>query len=180
MTPEEIERLKTYAEERMVDEYEYTEWFYVAEKLETHDMKGLTAWFESPQCDFQTPPFYFMALDRWSLEIADDKEKVTDELAECIVASDQGAEYILEDDNGHRYVTWRGGFGYDRWSFDEGTMTCMQLEQANESFMELFQEPEFVYWKAFQTWADKTPNPHGEGFDFPKGRSYWPRVDKDE
>ncbi|KAK5796699.1 hypothetical protein VI817_005983 [Penicillium citrinum] len=180
MTPEEIERMKSYAEERMVDYSEYTEWFYVADKLESPDMKGLTAWFESPQCDFKEPPFYFMAVDRWSLEIANDEEEITDTWAECIVASDQGAEYVLEGDNGYPYVSWRGGFGYDRNSFEEGTEICMALEQANERFMELFRGAEFVYWKEFQSWADKTPNPRCEGFEFPEGRAYWPSVDWDE
>ncbi len=178
MTPEEFERLRSYAEDRMVEEYEYSEWFHVADKLESPDMKGLLAWFESPHCDFAHPPPFFLAVDRWSLEVADDEEPITDLWAECIVASEEGGEYKLRDDKEKIYAYWGAGYGSDRMDFEDAIRVCMNLEQRNMCLMELFHGGvEYDNWKALQPWADRTPR--FEGFKTPEGRAYWPSEEWD-
>ncbi|KAJ5973856.1 hypothetical protein N7481_011066 [Penicillium waksmanii] len=177
MTPEEFERLRSYAEERMVDQYEYSEWFHVAEKLESPDMKGLLAWFESPDFDFDHPPPFFLAVDRWSLEVADDEEPITDLWAECIVASEGGEGYYLTDDKEDRYASWHAGYGSDRMDFEDAIIICMNLEQRNRSFVELFHGAEYDHWKALHSWADGTPR--FGGFECPEGRAYWPSEEWD-
>lgn len=177
MTPEEFERLRSYAEERMDNEYENTEWFHVADKLDSPDMKGLLAWFESPDCHFAHAPRFFLAVDRWSLEVADDQEPITDLWAECIVASEEGGAYGLSDDQNNTYACWSAGYGSDRMEFEDGIMVCMNLEQRNRAFMEMCPSTEYDYWKALQTWADETPR--FQGFENPEGRAYWPSEEWD-
>ncbi|KAJ5763980.1 hypothetical protein N7533_002661 [Penicillium manginii] len=172
MTAEEFERLRSYAEERLVDDYQDTEWFYVAEKLESPDIKGLLAWFETPDCDLVHPPSYFIAVDRWSLEVADDEEEVTDLWAECIVASEQSGEYRLIDDRRTHYAYWCAGYGSDRRAFEDAIQICMHLSQANMYFNESVHAEEYYSWKAFESWADRTPR--FEGFESREGRAYWP------
>jgi hypothetical protein len=177
MTPKEFERLRSYAEDRMADQYEFSEWFHVAGKLESPDMKGLLAWFESPGCDFDHPPRYFIAVDRWSLEVADDEEPITDLWAECIVASQDGEEYSLRDDKQDHYAYWRAGYGSDRMDFEDAINICMNLEQRNMGFSELHHSAECDNWKALQAWADRTPRFHG--FECPEGKAYWPSEEQD-
>lgn len=176
MTPEELERLASYAEDRMVDEYENTQWFNVADKLKSPDMKGLLAWFESPQCDFPNPPSYFLAVDRWSLEVADDQSKFSDLWAECMVASEEGGAIYLRDDEHNNYASWTCGYGYNRESFEDGVGICTNLSQGNQSFSELVQGPEYLYWKASKQWAENAPRHFHDGFILPEGKAYLPSV----
>lgn len=178
MTPEEIERLASYTEDRMCEEYENTEWFNVAEKLTSPDMNGLLAWFESPQCDFSQPPSYFLAVDRWSLEVADDQSQFSDLWAECIVASEEGGAVDLGDNEQNNYAFWTSGYGYDRQSFEDGVGSIgTNLSQRNRPFFELVRRPEYFYWKAFaKQWAENAPRDFHDDFIKLEGKAYLPIV----
>lgn len=56
MTPEELERVVEYAKDRMYHRFEDIEWFNIADKLESPNIKGLLTWLESQECDFVAPP----------------------------------------------------------------------------------------------------------------------------
>lgn len=82
-----------YAKEIKYHEFEDIEWLNIADKLQSPHMKGLLTWLESQECDFDAPPSYFLAVDRWTLNIVDDKGEANDGRAEWFVASEEGGQY---------------------------------------------------------------------------------------
>lgn len=183
MTPEEFGRLEKYAEERMDDQFEYCEVIHVADQLKSPDIKGLVEWFESPDCFLSEPPSFFIALDRWSLQVADDANSDDDAVdfwAECIIGYDRAGEYVLRDENEYCYATWTAGIKHDRFSFEDGLGVCMRIDQDKCEILG-FHGSEVLYWKWMRSFAEKTPRGMGdEAFESPSGRAYWPSVEWDK
>ncbi|KAJ5085535.1 hypothetical protein N7532_010306 [Penicillium argentinense] len=161
--------------ERNFDEAEYMEWIYFADRLETHDMKGLIAWFESENCDYRSPPSFFMAMDRWTLDIVNDTAEANDTWAECIFASKEGGEYVLSDNRNISYAEYECGYGYWRDSFEESIVHCMQLEHRNQHFTELGFGEEHWYWKVYRKFAAEFPMSRDGGLEDPRvPNAYFP------
>ncbi|KAJ5397749.1 hypothetical protein N7509_005862 [Penicillium cosmopolitanum] len=148
MTEEELEKIKT---ELFLNSKDF-HWINVSSKLESPDMEGLLAYFETKR---QKSPKFFIAVDRKTLEVANTPVDKRYQAPEVIIASHEGTRFWISDDIDRSHALVHAGYGYQRTTADYAVLAYVNLMVSNMGFYDLCEEHEAVYWKACKSWAEE-------------------------
>ncbi|KAJ5641510.1 hypothetical protein N7490_005510 [Penicillium lividum] len=149
MTEEELQKIKDLLHE----DYHYDlDWIDVSHKLEIPDIESLLEYFESEEHEMQSPPWYFLAVDRTTLEFAKEPEGKKSEIV--ILASQEAGKLQFCDEVGDEHSKVCMGYGLVSQSVGDAMDAVVNLSLANMDFCEIAPAPEYVYWKGYQAWVD--------------------------
>ncbi|KAJ5263813.1 hypothetical protein N7478_011418 [Penicillium angulare] len=162
MTGDEIQKIETALLAKGLHDDFFT-WVDVSSKLESPDMEGLIAYFESEENEFRTPPSYFLAVDREAVRITNlpaEKQK-----RECpiILASKDGGRLSFGDELGDTHSRINLGYGFQALGIEEAINASVNLSVGNMDFEELAPGPEYVYWLGYQAWVDQNLDDYEDG-----------------
>ncbi|KAJ5539111.1 hypothetical protein N7513_007443 [Penicillium frequentans] len=182
MTEKEIQKIKDLFS-KTEDQFDCDlDWVDVSSKIETPDIEGLLEYFESEEHEMQSPPRYFLAVDRDALKSATHpKGKGASEAV--ILASQEAGELQFSDDLGDKHSEVCMGYGVVPRSVEDAMMAVLNLSLANMDFSEIVSGYEYVYWKGYQAWVDANMADYGEEGDKSFSSIWIPgegRVDSEE
>ncbi|KAJ5080954.1 hypothetical protein N7456_013664 [Penicillium angulare] len=162
MTEYEIQNIETALLARGLDDDEFA-WVDVSSKLESPDMEGLLAYFESEENEMKSPPSYFLAVDREAVRITNLPAEEQERECPIILASKDGGRLRFGDELSDIHSSLNLGYGFEALEIQNAVNAVVNLSVGNMDFGELAAGPEYLYWKRYQAWVDENLDEYEDG-----------------